>query len=110
MDNKELRNEPVGNLENLIGISNKVAENGIGLFQKKSKQGGWGYGISRGIKEIACGFSSGDQEKITWNFQGSWFLVLEFWHNFAQFPLGWNFDLSGISRGKVNKRKIPGRV
>ena len=40
MDNKELRNEPVGNLENLIGISNKVAENGIGLFQKKSKQGG----------------------------------------------------------------------
>ena len=40
MDNKELRHELVENLEKLIGTSNKVAENGIGLFQKKSKQGG----------------------------------------------------------------------
>ena len=30
---------------------------GKGLFQKKSKQGVWGYGIPRGIKEIACGVS-----------------------------------------------------
>ena len=39
---------------------------------------GQGYGISRGIKEIACGIFRGDQEKIMWNFQGFWFLVLEF--------------------------------
>ena len=33
----------------------------IWLFQKKSKWwgGGWEYGISRGIKEIACGISRG---------------------------------------------------
>ena len=30
-----------------------------GFFRKKSKQGGWGYGISRGKKEIACGISKG---------------------------------------------------
>ena len=59
MDNKELRHELVENLENLIGTSNNIAENGIGLFQKKSKLGGWEYGISRGIKEIACGSSRG---------------------------------------------------
>ena len=40
-----------------------------GLFQKKSKQGGWGYGISRGIKEITCGIPR-DQLKMKWNFQG----------------------------------------
>ena len=28
-----------------------------------------GYGIFRGIKEIACGISRG-QLKMTWNFQG----------------------------------------
>ena len=53
-----------------------------------------------------CGVSKGYQEKIMWNFQGSWLLVLEFprgcnagLHNFQ----GWSFDLSGISRVKVNK-------
>ena len=43
-----------------------MAYNGIGLFQKKKTKGlggggaaagGWGHGISRGIKEIACGIS-----------------------------------------------------
>ena len=41
-------------------------KNDIGLFQKKSKLGGgggrgggWGYEISRGIKEITCGISQG---------------------------------------------------
>ena len=46
---------------------------------------------TRDIKEIACKISRGDQEKIIWNFQGSWFLVLEFPRemqhiSFAQFP------------------------
>ena len=82
----------------------------IGLFQKKKNRRGGiedvRYGISRGIKEIACGISRGDQEKIMWNFQ----VVLVFGlgtskgfnailHNFQ----GWSIDLSGISRGKVNK-------
>ena len=86
----------------------------IGLFQKKKTEGGGiedvRYGISRGIKEIACGISRGDQEKIMWNFQ----VVLVFGlgtskgfnailHNFQ----GWSIDLSGISRGKVNKWKFP---
>ena len=31
----------------------------FGLFQKKSKQEDWGYGISRGIKGIVCGISRG---------------------------------------------------
>ena len=31
----------------------------MALFQKKSEQGGWGYAISRGMKEIACGISRG---------------------------------------------------
>ena len=81
--------------------------------EKKNRRGGIEdvrYGISRGIKEIACGISRGDQEKIMWNFQ----VVLVFGlgtskgfnailHNF----LGWSIDLSGISRGKVNKWKFP---
>ena len=29
--------------------------------------------------------SSSDQEKIMWNFQGSWFLVLEFPRDVTQF-------------------------
>ena len=81
--------------------------------KKKNRRGGIEdvrYGISRGIKEIACGISRGDQEKIMWNFQ----VVLVFGlgtskgfnailHNFQ----GWSIDLSGISRGKVNKWKFP---
>ena len=46
------------------------------------------------------GISGGVQEKIMWNFQGSWFLVLELLRDVR--------NLSGISRGKVNKQKIPG--
>ena len=71
--------------------------------EKKNRRGGIEdvrYGISRGIKEIACGISRGDQEKIMWNFQGSWFLVLEFPRD------GMHFFT--ISRGKLNKRKILG--
>ena len=30
-----------------------------GLIQKKSKQGGWGYGIYSRIKEATCGISRG---------------------------------------------------
>ena len=37
------------------------------------------------------GISNGDQEKIVWNFQGSWFLALEFPRDLTQF--------CGISRG-----------
>ena len=32
-----------------------------------------------------CGISRGDVEKIIWNFQGSWFLVLEFPRDVTQF-------------------------
>ena len=42
---------------------------------EKNQTGGWGYGISRGIEEIASGISRGDQEKIMWNFQGSLFVL-----------------------------------
>ena len=45
------------------------------LFQKKSKQGGWGYGFCRGIKEIAYGISR----------VGSLFLVLIFPRVLTQF-------------------------
>ena len=37
------------------------------------------------------GISNGDQEKIVWNFQGSWLLALEFPGDLTQF--------CGISRG-----------
>ena len=69
-----------------------------GLFQKKPKQGGWirggegwGYGISRDIKEIACGISRG-QLKTKWNFLG--------WprKNNVEFPGVFAFGL-GISQG-----------
>ena len=71
-------------------------------------RGGGGYGISRGIREIAKGISKGNQEKIMWNFKGFWWLGLGIpkesnailW-NFQ----GWSFVLSGISRGKVKKLK-----
>ena len=97
----------------------------MGYSRKKFKQGvggrGWGYGVSSGIKEIACGIPR-DQLKTKWNFQG-WLRK-----NNVKFPgvfvfgLGiskgsdiilWNiqglrFALSWISRGKVKKWKIPG--
>ena len=64
-------------------------------------------GVSK--KEIACGISKIDQEKIMWK-PG----VLVFGHGISigynailhNFQ-GWSFDLSRISRGKVNKQKIP---
>ena len=49
-----------------------------------------------GIKEIVKGISKGDQEKIIWNFQESW------WFGLFQ---GWSFVLSRTSRGKVKKIK-----
>ena len=46
--------------------------------QTRGQGGGWGYGISRNIEEIASEISKheifrGDQEKTMWNFQESWF-------------------------------------
>ena len=81
------------------------------LFQKKIEQGGlriWNF--------------QGYQRNSMWNFHG-WPIK-----NYVEFPgvlvfglgickgynatlhnfQGWSFDLSGISRGKVNKWKIPG--
>ena len=64
----------------------------------------WGYRISRGIKEILCGISTQRRPRKGYvEFPGSWFLVLEFPRDLMQ--QGWRY-LSGISRGKVNKRKI----
>ena len=62
----------------------------MGNSPPKNKQGGSrGYGISRGIKEIACRISSkGDQGKIRKNnveFPGSWFLALEFSRDMTKF-------------------------
>ena len=59
--------------------------------EKNQKLGdeSWGYGISWGIKEITCRISRG-YLKMEWSFQG------------------WSFVLSGISRAKVKKWKIPG--
>ena len=37
---------------------------------KRRRVDDMGYGISRGIKEIACGISRADQGNIMWNFQG----------------------------------------
>ena len=61
----------------------------------------------------ACGISKGDQENIIWNFQGSWFLALKFPMDLTKMcgiyrHQGWSFVLSGISKGKVKKWKIPG--
>ena len=44
--------------------------------------------------------------ELIWNFQGSWFLAVEFPKDitqFLEFPGGWSFGLSGISWGKVKK-------
>ena len=79
------------------GVNQRAAEGASfgctqnGLFQKKSKQasgGVWGHEISRGSEKTEwensrdqlkrSGNSGGDQEKIMWNFHGSWFLALEF--------------------------------
>ena len=74
-----------------------------GIPEKKQwGGGGWGYRISRGIKEIARGISRA----------GSWFFALEFPRDltlkFMEFPgRTWSF-LSEISRGKVKKPKLPG--
>ena len=53
----------------------------LGYSRKKSKQEGWGHGISRGIEVRACGNSRGQlkkneisrgvQEELMWNFHGS---------------------------------------
>ena len=63
-------------------------------------------GVSK--KEIACGISRIDQEKIMWKpgvfGHGISIGCNAILHNFQ----GWSFDLSRISRGKVNKqKKIP---
>ena len=88
----------------------------IGLFHKKKQtggggEGGWGYGISRDIEEIASRISRG-QLKTTWYFQG-WSKI-----NHVEFPgvlvlghkisdgcnkifssfLWWSFDLFVVSR------------
>ena len=89
---------------------------------EKKKQGGWGYGIFRGIKEIACGISR-SYLKMKWNFQG-WprkismefpgVLVVDLGISNGSYKNLWNFQewsfvLSVISTGKVKKWKIPGR-
>ena len=64
----------------------------LGYSRKNPNRGGGGYGISRGIKEIARGISGVDQEKIMSNFHGSFFLALEFLrdlgnkHNCVEYP------------------------
>ena len=56
---------------------------------EKNKIGGlkiWNF--QKGIYQrnsMWIGISGGDQEKIMWNFQGSWFLVLELLRDVIQF-------------------------
>ena len=73
----------------------------IGLFKKKTNKGGGGticnfQGYQRNSmwmfqrliknKVPTRGISRGDdQEKIMWNFQGSWFLALQFLRDVTQF-------------------------
>ena len=82
-----------------------------GLFQKKKQTGGWGIGISRGIEKTKCAhsrgqkkgsrISRGDQEKIVWNFHGSWVLALDI-------PMG-ETQFWGISGGEASfPLKFPG--
>ena len=47
--------------QNMLNEVLKVVKNG--LFQKNSKQGGRGHGISSGIEERACGNSRGQLKK-----------------------------------------------
>ena len=86
----------------------------MGYSRNKAKQGGEGGGVEDmkfpGVskKEIACGISRIDQEKIMWKpgvfGHGISIGCNAILHNFQ----GWSFDLSRISRGKVNKqKKIP---
>ena len=70
----------------------RIREHAMGYSRKNPNRGEVsGYGISRGIKEIACGISRG-QLKMTWNFQG--------WprKNNVEFPGVFVFGL-GISKG-----------
>ena len=64
----------------LIQCQTSIDISGIALFQKI---GGWGHGISRGTKKIACQIPGVNEKKvkfpgvikkIMWNFHGSWFL------------------------------------
>ena len=89
----------------------------MGYSRKNPNREGWGYGISRGIKEIACGISR-DQLKTKWNFQGwprknnvkfpgSLFLASEFPMDLTWFYgifRGWAL----FCQGNVKKWKIPG--
>ena len=115
---------PCSSFSSKLYFSNWPRSNSLydtGLLQKKSTRWGWRYAISRGIKEIACGISRGSL-KTKWNFK--------VWprQNNVEFPgffvfalgiskesctilrniPGLTFVLSGISRGKVKKWKIPG--
>lgn len=93
-----------------------------GLFQKKSKQQGWGNGISWVIgwrkstwklqgskKEVRF---SGVIKKFMWNFNGSWFLdgvgiskgCSKISWNFQR----WSFVFSGIPKSKATTLNIPG--
>ena len=53
----------------------------------------------------------GVQEKVMWNFHGTWLLTLEFprsCHKIFAEILGVEACLSGISKAKVTDSKIPG--
>ena len=61
-------------------------------------------------KEVEFYFKRGDQEKIMWNFYGSWLLALEIPMGETQFcGISEKKRQFGISKGKVTDLKIPGR-
>ena len=53
--------------------------------KNQTRQGGGGEGVQDMDFPGGCGISRGDQEKVIWNFQESWFLVLEFPRDVTQF-------------------------
>ena len=72
----------------------------LGYSRKKQTMGGWGYGISRAIKEIECGIYRGGWPRKNYvEFTGVLVIGIGIskgcntvLHNFQV----WSFDLSGI--------------
>ena len=109
----------------MVTVKGPVSENLFTSPKKwaipeKKKQGGWGYRISRGIKEVAClisrvnqkrsGISRGDQEKSC-EFPGVLVFSLGIskgCNTILQNFQAWSFVLIGISRGKVKNEKFQG--
>ena len=75
-------------------------------YSWKIQTGDWGYGISRGIKEIACGICKGSLKIKEWNFQGFALAISKRSNTILWNIQGLSFFRSGISRDKVKNEKF----